>query len=137
MTYKLVNHVDRIRCRFIYRGSYNDCLEKFSNICTDLVVKNLNLYQEEDFYFKDEVECKCNECLGINPVISYREINYELNKSIELENETLETFSNGISRKKRKLNIFELNSELESYFDPREKRIEDNLKKFQKWARFM
>jgi hypothetical protein len=57
--------------------------------------------------------------------------------SIELENETLETFSNGISRKKRKLNIFELNSELESCFDPREKRIEDNLKKFQKWARFM
>jgi hypothetical protein len=46
--------------------------------------------------------------------------------------ETLETFSNGFSRKKRKFNIFELNSELESYFDPREKRIEDNLKKFQK-----
>jgi len=40
-------------------------------------------------------------------------------KTIELENETLETFSNGISRKKRKLDIFELNSELESYFDPR------------------
>jgi hypothetical protein len=72
MTYKLVNHVDRIRCRFIYQGSYNDCLEKFSTICTDLVVKNLNLYKEEDFYFKDEVECKCNECLGINPVISYK-----------------------------------------------------------------
>ncbi len=33
--------------------------------------------------------------------------------------------------KKRKLNIFELNSELESYFNPREKRLEDNLKKFQ------
>ncbi len=30
MTYKLVNHVDRISCRFIYQGSYNDCLEKFS-----------------------------------------------------------------------------------------------------------
>lgn len=61
MTYKIVNNVDRIRCRFIYQGSYNDCLEKFSNICTDLVVKNLNLYQEEEFYFKDEVEG-----LGIN-----------------------------------------------------------------------
>jgi len=98
------------------------------------VVKNLNFYQEEDLYFKDEIECKCNECLGINPVILYREINYESNKTIELENETLETFSNGISPKKRKLNNFELNSELESDF---EKRIEDNLKKFQKWARFM
>ncbi len=79
-----------------------------------------------------------NKYLGINHILlDDLEINYELNKTIELENETLETFSNGISRKKLKLNIFEFNSELESYFGPREKRIEDNLKKFQKWARFM
>jgi hypothetical protein len=43
MTYKIVTNVDHIRCRFIYQGSYNDCLEKFSNICTDLVVKKLKL----------------------------------------------------------------------------------------------
>ncbi len=55
----------------------------------------------------------------------------------ESDSEMMDDEKNGISRNKRKLNIFELNSELESYFDPREKRIEDNLKKFQKWARFM
>ena len=60
------------------------------------MVKNLKLYLDEDFYFKDKVECKCNECLGINPAISYKEINSELNKTIEFENETLETFSNGL-----------------------------------------
>ena len=70
------------------------------------MVKNLKLYLEEDFYFKDKVECKCNECLGINPVISYREIKCELYKTIEFENETLETFSNGISRKKRQIKYF-------------------------------
>ena len=64
-------------------------LRKFSKICTYLVVKNLKLYLEEDFYFKDKVECKCNECLGINSVKSYREIDCdELNKTIEFENET-------------------------------------------------
>jgi len=76
--------------------------------------------------FADSVflNCMTNKYLGINHILlDGLEINYELNKTIELENETLETFSNGISRKKRKLNIFELNSELESYFDSREKRI--------------
>jgi hypothetical protein len=51
---------------------------------------------EEDFYFKDKFKCKCNECLKINPVISYREIDCELNKTIEFENETSETFSKSL-----------------------------------------
>jgi hypothetical protein len=61
------------------------------------VVKNLKLYLEKDFNFKDKVECKCNEFHAIVtyvPVISYREINCELNKTIEFEIETLGTFSN-------------------------------------------
>ena len=90
-------------------------LRKISNICTDLVVKYLKLYLG-DFYFKDKFECKCNEYFGINPVISYREINCELNKTIEFENETWNTFSNGKSRKNiakiPKLNIFESNSDI-------------------------
>ncbi len=92
------------------------------------------LYHLENKYLNDFaadsvfLNCMTNKYLCINFILlDGLEINYELNKTIELENETLETFSNGISRNKRKLNIFELNSESESYFDPSEKRIEDNL----------
>ncbi len=38
-----------------------------------------------------------NKYLDINHILlDGLEINYELNKTIELENETLETFSNGL-----------------------------------------
>ena len=43
-------------------------------------------------------------------------------------------FTSGISRKKRKLNILNLNSEIESLFDPKE---EERNATYSKWAKYM
>jgi hypothetical protein len=57
----------------------------------------------DDFADSLFLNCMTNKYLGINHILlDGLKINYELNKTIELENETLETLSNGISRKKRK-----------------------------------
>jgi len=45
-------------------------------------------------------------------------------------------FSNGKSRRKRKMNTSKLNSEIESYFNPRVKRKVDQLH-IKNWARFI
>jgi hypothetical protein len=45
--------------------------------------------------------------------------------------------SNGINCKKRKLNNLQLNSEIESYFDPRKERTEDSKTKILESGKFM
>ena len=45
--------------------------------------------------------------------------------------------SNGINCKKRKSNNLQLNSEIESYFDPRKERTEDSKTKILEWGKFM
>jgi len=57
----------------------------------------------DDFADSVFLNCMTNKYLGIMHILlDGLEINYELNKTIELKNETLETFSNAISRKKHK-----------------------------------
>ena len=65
-----------------------------------------------------------------NSVLEYREINYELNKSIDSEQITLEMLTSDISCKKIKLNILNLNSEIESLFDSKEEKINATYSKW-------